>query len=221
MNDMINENTRNDTGIPATRPGRTATISIAAGLLAGGTIGLFAVAPSLTNAAPDDSGEQVVDVPADDTTDDTTEMGGRLRATLQPLVDDGTISESQADAVTDHLVQNRPERDGERLGRRGPHGHGPGPTVLADALGIDVETLRTELAAGNSIADIAEANGADVQAVIDALIADAESHLDLAVEHGLDEELAATRLERITERIEERVYDTRDARDIREADTEG
>ena len=81
---------------------------------------------------------------------------------------------------------------------------------MADLLGIDRETLRAELEAGNSIADIADANGIDVQTVVDALIADAESHVDLAVAHGLDEERAAERLERITERIEEGVNRTRD-----------
>ena len=112
---------------------------------------------------------------------------------LQPLVDDGTITGAQADAVTEHLVENRPER-GDRVGRpghRGLDGHGPNNTVLADLLGIDRETLLSELESGKSVADIAEENGVDVQTVIDALVADAESHVDLAVDHGLDEERAA------------------------------
>jgi hypothetical protein len=222
-NDISTNDSTSDTGTPTTGGRRSMAIGVAAGLLAGGAIGLVATVPSLTNAASDDSGEadvvlqedttdETTDETMDETADDTNEPGERLRETLQPLVDDGTITESQADAVAAHLVENRPER-GDRFGRlggRGLDGHGRNHTVLADVLGIDRETLRTELAAGNSIADIAEANGVEVQAVIDALVADAETHLDLAVEHGLDEERAATRLERITERIEDRVYDTRD-----------
>lgn len=204
----------NETTTPTNGSKRSTTIGVAAGLLAGGAIGLVATVPSLTNAAVDDGGDDVValqddtDETTDETTDERPEVGERLRETLQPLVDDGTITGTQADAVTEHLVENRPERS-RRVNRRGVDGHGRNGTVVADLLGVDNETLRSELADGNSIADIAEANGIDVQTVIDALIADAESHIDLAVDHGLDEDRAAERLERITERIEEGVYRTR------------
>lgn len=203
------------TGAPRSR--KRVTLGVAAGMLAGGAVGLVATTPAWTSAATD--GTEVVALQEDTSTDDADdpaapderpEPGERLRETLQPLVDDGTIDAAQADAVTEHLVENRPERHGRR-GRRGIDGHGRNNTVVADLLGIDRETLRSELEAGNSIADIAEANGIEVQSVVDALIADAESHIDLAIAHGLDEERAAERLERITERIEEGVNRTRDA----------
>ncbi len=44
--------------------------------------------------------------------------------------------------------------------------------MIADAIGIDVETLREELRTGATVAEIAEANGVDPQVVIDALVAD-------------------------------------------------
>jgi len=217
MNDPI-------TSTPApTRTGRRrgVTIGVAAGLLAGGAIGLVAGVPSLTSAASDDADSVVVAL-QEDTADPTEappapderpEPGERLREVLQPLVDDGTITSVQADAVTEHLVENMPDR-GDRPGRRGhrgPEGHGPNNPVVAELLGIDRETLRDELEAGNSVADIAEENGIDVQTVIDGLIADAESHIDLAIDHGLSEEQAAERLDRITERITDGVYRTRPA----------
>lgn len=194
---------------------RRMSLGVAAGMLAGGAIGLVATSPSWTSAATDDAGTEAVALQEDTGTDDTEspderpERGERLRETLQPLVDDGTIDTAQADAVTEHLVENRPEREGRS--RRGHGGHGRHSTAVADLLGIDRETLETELQAGNSIADIAEANGIEVQSVIDALIADAQSHIDLAIDRGLDEERAAERLERISERIEDRVNRTRDA----------
>ena len=202
------------------RRNRSTVLGVSAGLLAGSAIGLAATVPSFTSAASDDASADSTIVEQQEDTGDTEseptadrpEAGERLRETLQPLVDDGTIDAAQADAVTEHLVENRPERAG-RPGRRGLDGHGRNHAVVAESLGIDRETLRAELQAGQSIADIAEANGIDVQTVIDALIADAESHLDLAVEHGLDEELAADRLERVTERIEEGVYRTKVAAD--------
>ena len=195
-----------------------ATVGVTAGLLAGGAIGLVATMPAITSAASADTLEPAVVLQDDtdtstdtgtETTDERPEPGVRLRETLQALVDDGTINATQADAVTEHLVENRPERQG-RAGRRGIDGHGRNNAVVADLLGIDRETLRGELQAGKSIADIAVANGIDVQSVIDALIADAQSHIDLAISHGLDEEQAAERLERVSERIEEGVNRTRE-----------
>lgn len=214
----------NDPITPTPGPTRTSrrrgmTIGVAAGLLAGGAIGLVAAVPSLTSAASDDADSSVVALQEDtaDATeappaaDERPEPGERLREVLQPLVDDGTITPAQADAVTEQLVENMPERGDRpgRPGRRGPDGHGPNNPVVAELLGIDRETLRDELDAGKSVADIAEENGIDVQTVIDGLIADAESHIDLAVDHGLSEEQAAERLDRITERITDGVYRTR------------
>jgi polyhydroxyalkanoate synthesis regulator phasin len=209
------------TPTPTSGSKRATTIGVAAGLLAGGAIGLVATVPSLTSAASDDGSDAVVALQDDtdettgETTDETTETeerpeaGERLREVLQDLVDDGTITESQADAVAEHLVENRPERDG-RVKRRVAVGRHVVGTAVAEVLGIDTDTLRSELEDGNSIADIAEANGVDVQTVIDALVADAESRLDTAVERGLDEDRAATRLERLTERIEDGVHRSRD-----------
>ena len=149
------------------------------------------------------------DSATDGTTDERPEPGERLRELLQPLVDGGTIDAAQADAVATHLVENRPERDG-RHGRRAHRSARVHSAVVAEVIGIDAETLRDELRNGKSIADVSEENGVDVQVVIDALVADAQSHIDLAIEHGLDEERAAERLAEMTERIEELVEKTRD-----------
>ncbi len=95
------------------------------------------------------------------------------------------------------------------LGRdhhRGP-GCGPGGERLEDlasVLGTDAESLREALRDGQSIADVAEANGADVQAVIDAMIANAEERLDQAVTDGkLTAEEAADKEAEIAERVED------------------
>lgn len=197
---------------PAVRRRRTTVAGVAAGLLAGGAIGLVATVPSLTSASSADTADDAVVAlqAADDTGDtgdapaDRPEPGERLREALQPLVDDGTIDTAQADAVATHLAEMRPER-GERGHRIRAARHAP---MVAELIGIDVETLRTELEAGRSIADVAEANGVDPQVVVDGLVADAQAHIDLAIDHGLDEERAAERLERVTERIEESVYRT-------------
>jgi polyhydroxyalkanoate synthesis regulator phasin len=216
------------------RSKRSTIIGATAGLLGGAGVGLLFAVPSLTSAASDDSSTAVdatAVVQQDDTSTETetdteidadvteVEPGVRLRETLQALVDDGTITAEQADAVTAHLVANRPEgRPGHGgfghggFGRRG-HGGFDGE-VVSGLLGIDAETLRTELQAGKSIADIATEQGVDVQTVIDALVAEAQEHIDLMVENGrLTDEEAATKLADVTERITERVNTARPASD--------
>lgn len=193
---------------------RTTAIGATAGLLGGGAIGLLMTMPSLTSAASDDTAvvepapvalqdDGGVDAPE---TDERPQPGERLREMLQPLIDDGTINSSQADAVAEHLVENRPER-GDRNGHtrgRGPFGlPGRDGEVVADLLGIDVDTLRAEVRAGNSLADIADANGVDIQIVVDALVEEAAAHLELAVQEGrLTDDEAADRLAHFTERVE-------------------
>jgi hypothetical protein len=61
-----------------------------------------------------------------------------------------------------------------------PHGPGQGGPRLdaaAEAIGITADELKTELEAGKSIAQVAEAHGVDAQTVIDALVAAGKEHL--------------------------------------------
>ena len=200
----------NATPDPTTsRSKRYAALGVGGGLLAGGAIALMALSPGFTSAATDSTG--VADdavVQQDDSTggvDDAArpEPGSQLREVLQDLVDEGTITTAQADAVAEHLAENRPERDGHRHRRGGPAFDGE---VVAGLIGIDAETLRDELRSGSSIADLAEANGVDPQTVIDALIDEGQAHIDLMVESGrlTDDEaadMAASLAERITARV--------------------
>jgi hypothetical protein len=101
-----------------------------------------------------------------------------LTDALQKLVDQGTITQAQAEAVTAAIEAARPAM--------GP-GRGPGPRHLdaaAAAIGIDEAALRDALANGQTIAQVAADHGVDVQAVIDALVADMQSHLADAVAQG-------------------------------------
>ena len=77
---------------------------------------------------------------------------------------------------------------------------------MAGLLGIDAETLRSELVAGKTIAEVATEHGVDPQTVIDALVAEAKTHLDLSVTNGrLTQEEADAKLTEVTERITDRV----------------
>ena len=189
---------------------RHTALGVGGGLVAGGAIALMALSPGFTSAATDSTGitDDAVVVQQDDSaveTDDALrpEPGTHLRELLQDLVDEGTITSSEADAVAEHLTENRPERDGHRHRRGGPAFDGE---VVADLIGIDAETLRDELRNGSSIADVAEANGVDLQTVINALVDEGQAHIDLMVESGrLTDEEAADMSTSLTERITARV----------------
>jgi hypothetical protein len=78
--------------------------------------------------------------------------------------------------------------------------------VVTDLLGIDAETLRGALAAGSTLAEVAEANGVSVEDLVAALVDEAESHLAERVADGaFTEEEAADRLAEMTDRVTERV----------------
>lgn len=87
----------------------------------------------------------------------------------------GTPSPSGAqDDTTDPTTE---ATDDERFG--GPIGHhGEALATAAEALGMSEDELRAALADGSSIAQVAEAQGVDVQTVIDALVAHATERLD-------------------------------------------
>ena len=144
---------------------------------------------------------------------------------MQELVDEGTITAEQADAVTAHLLEQVPERLAERDGR-GPGWHGGRPggglfgrgagvvsEALTDLLGIDAQELREQLRDGATLAEIATAQGVEPQAVIDELVGEYEERLDNAVENGrLDQAEADERLASATERITELVNEGHPAR---------
>jgi hypothetical protein len=79
---------------------------------------------------------------------------------------------------------------------------GPGLDAAAEALGITEDELHEALEGGQTLADVAAAQGVDVQAVIDAMVADLAEHLAEKVEAGdITQEQADARIARATEAI--------------------
>jgi hypothetical protein len=100
----------------------------------------------------------------------------------------GTPSLSGAqDGSDDAATEESAAPDGFRR-----HHRGEGLATAAEVLGMTEEELRTELQDGASIAQVAEERGVDVQAVIDALVADATERL---------EEMEAALPERMTDLV--------------------
>ena len=118
--------------------------------------------------------------PAADTTGARPDKATMLKARLQTLVDGGTLTSSQLDAVAAALEAARPMGGGhEGRGHGGARGEKRQEmlTAAADAIGITSDELKTAIEGGQTIAQVAEANGKSVQSVIDALVAQATTDL--------------------------------------------
>ena len=106
-------------------------------------------------------------------------------------------------AQEDAQEEPAPE-EGEGGPCRGPRGKHLG--VAAEAIGIEVDALLEALRNGQTIAEVAQANSVEVQAVVDALVADATARLDEAVANGrLTQEEADEKKAELQERITARV----------------
>ena len=85
--------------------------------------------------------------------------------------------------------------------------------TLASSLGTSADELKAALKDGQSIADIAAANGADLQAIIDSMVEQANARIDEAVANGrIDEAKAAEMKANVEERITARVNGERPER---------
>lgn len=114
-----------------------------------------------------------------------------LSQRLQPLVEDATLTVEQRNAVVASLQAAREARGGEHRGEgRGGEGRsgagrgeragrhlGAAAETAASVIGITTDELTAALQGGQSIADIATANGVEPQKVIEALVAEATAEL--------------------------------------------
>jgi predicted DNA-binding ribbon-helix-helix protein len=144
---------------------------------------------------------------------------------IDTLVEAGreAIDEAAADAkanledrVTDLVEEGLPGGDGF------PGGHGPGPghqgdpflmgdlSTAAEALGLGEDELRERLSDGDTLAEIAESEGVEVDALVSALVDEATTRMDEAVADGdLDEDRAADMKDGLEERVRSFVEDGR------------
>ncbi|MFM7253312.1 MAG: hypothetical protein ACKO27_09655 [Ilumatobacteraceae bacterium] len=173
------------------------TAGLIAGLIAGAGAGLVL---ELSGTAGAGQAVTAATVPGE-TGDVEAEHADRLQSVLQPLVDDGTITQAQADAVIAALEAARPMR-GEGVGRRAFG-------LAAETIGITPEELRTAVMGGQTIAEVAAANGSSGDEVIAALVAKAQEHIDGDVADGeYTAEEGAAKLADATARITEFVNNT-------------
>ena len=157
------------------------------GLLAfGGTLGLAAPAALAQDDAPPAPTQEQIDAKLE---------------RLAQAVADGRISQERADQIAERI------ESGEFVGR---HGRRAGKLQgVTEALGLDAETIREGFQNGQSLAEIAAANGADVDALIDTLVAGATERIEAKVADGaIDADRAAEVIDGLEERITERINRT-------------
>ncbi len=135
-----------------------------------------------------------------ETVEETQDRSAHWREVLDPLVEDGTLTEAQADTVAEHLTSTLPGRRGHFLGRR------PGLAsfgAAAEVIGIENAELREALADGATLAEVAEENGVTVETLVDGLVAALNEKVDELVDNGrITDEQAAEIKENAPERIE-------------------
>jgi hypothetical protein len=101
--------------------------------------------------------------------------------------------------------QGQPAPEDGRGPCRGP-GRGKHLDVAAQAIGIEVDALREALRGGQTMAEVAQANGVDVQTVVDAIVADISARIDEAVANGrLTQAEADEKKAELPERVTARV----------------
>ena len=172
---------------------RTSIAAVAvASVVGGGVAGAVLAGPTTAIAQEAEDGTTVI-------SDGFT----TIEEVLAQLVDEGVITQDQANTVGERLQEARPRHGfGGRMG----HGFGGGLEDVAALLGVSVDDLGSALMDGSSLADVAADNNVDVQAVIDLLVANAQERLDAAVADGhLTADEAAERAAEIETRVTDMV----------------
>jgi hypothetical protein len=128
-------------------------------------------------------------------------------AEIQARVDAGELDADRAAEITSSLTERvtamvngeKPVR-GDGFGRGGHKGFGL--DVAADTLGLTVDELTAELRSGQTLADMASAQGVSVDDLVAAIVAEATADIQAKVDAG---ELDADRAAEITSSLTERV----------------
>jgi len=120
------------------------------------------------------------------------ELSAALKSALERRVDAavtaGRLTKGQGDELKQRIEsQDVPLFGFGAHGGPGAFGHHdffPGFDAATSYLGISEGELHSQLESGKTLADIARANGKDVGGLVEALVADAKTHLDEEVQEG-------------------------------------
>lgn len=200
---------------------RNVRIKIAAGVIGALALAVAvgaagAVAASRVLSANEES-QAVIDDAAEQLGVQPRELSDALKQALKNSVDEaveaGRLTEEQGQTLKDAIESGEVPLFGG-FGHHGPgkgfgpghghFGHAGGLETAASYLGLTEAELRSELAEGKTLAEVAKAEGKSVDGLVQAMVAEAKEKIDAAVDDGrLTEEQAAE----LKENLEERVTD--------------
>jgi predicted XRE-type DNA-binding protein len=133
------------------------------------------------------------------------------KADLDKAVTDKKLTQSQADEALTKLRAHIDDLVNAKLGFRGPRGGFPGKVgfgigtdAAAKYLGLSESALRSKLSSGQSLADVAKAQGKDVSGLEQAMTADAKAKLDKAV---ADKTLTQAQADKMLSALKSRIDD--------------
>jgi hypothetical protein len=183
--------------------------------LAGGAAALLAAlgaggAIAADKLSPTDESDTIVADAAKQLGVSADKLDAALKQALENRVDAavkaGTITAAQGAALKERIAAGEVPLVG--LGP-GPGHHGPRGLIMefdaaADYLGLTPAALRTRLENGDTMAEIAKAEGKSVDGLVDALVAAAKTDLDAAVKAG---RLTAAQRASIVSGLEDRITD--------------
>jgi hypothetical protein len=192
---------------PSTRDGRASrlrTAAAGAGIGIAALVGVGAATATFANAQSDDSPPSTT-APEQQSEAARPDRGARLAEHLAPLVDDGTLTQEQADAVVERLTEagaEGREQRGDRGPRQGRPGGFPGfgNEEVAELFGLTPDELREELKADATLASLAQDAGVTTEALVDAMLSPMREHLAERVADGdITQEQADERLTQAAE----------------------
>ncbi|MCI0842796.1 MAG: hypothetical protein J4N36_03445 [Chloroflexi bacterium] len=191
-------------------------ILILGGVLAALAVGIVAVAGAgaQEDTSEDRPADHYLELLAENLGVTVEELEGALTQSHLDLINekvaDGTITEEEAAEIIERIESGEgrlfPPFGGGRHG--GGHGHiqrlvGLVVENSAEVLGMEVEALKDELHAGNSLADVATAQGLDVEQFKADVLTAVAADLDEKVADGsITQEQADRILAKITESID-------------------
>lgn len=180
-----------------------------------GVVALAAVGGGAAFAAgalgdPQETSKAVVEDAAEQLGVEPAQLSEALEEALKNRVDEagaaGRLTEEQGAELKERIdAQEYPLLGGPGFGHRGGHGF-HALDAAAELLGLTEAELRERLEAGDTLAEVARAEGKTVDALVAALVADKEERLAEAVEAGrITQAQADEKLEGAEERIRELV----------------
>lgn len=174
-----------------------AAIGVAA--LVGGLLVLPAVAGAQDDVAPDTTAEEVPTL-------------GERPNVLEELTTEGVITQEQADAIRERFAEHRAEFGG-RKGHRG-EGLREVSQAVIDLLGLTPAELREAFVSGQTLAEVAEAEGVSTEVLVDTIVAETQALVDEKLAAGdITADRAQSILDGLEARVQERVTADRPIRD--------